>query len=65
MPLTTWMWMATCHEEESGAMKKKGGNQAWLAAMESGQKWTASGNLERAEKKFRLATRIDSHRREP
>ena len=45
-------------------MNQSSGVQAWFAAMNGGQKWAASGNLEEAEKAFRMATRIDPGRME-
>jgi Flp pilus assembly protein TadD len=45
-------------------MNIKDGNKDWLAAMQTGQKWAASGNLQRAERKFRLATRLSPARME-
>jgi len=45
-------------------MKQGEGNEDWFAAMQSGQKWSASGNLDRAESDFRRAIRIHPERME-
>ena len=45
-------------------MKHNEVDQAWFAAMQEGQKWSASGSPDQAEEAFRLATRIRPERME-